>query len=236
MMRHILPITFLLLVVGCQSSVVTTDEGSTGLADTTGEGSTELVDTTDEGSTELVDTPADDSTELVDTPADSSTALKEGTYAGEFLCENTFTSEGFTTEEPNDFEESWTISASGLPLIEGSDARVGLVLDDDSGAFEVSLVVTEVTETSNGVTVHASAQVGLCANTCVFRFDGECDELLNCDLGTDCADCGEAMMDVSSTNTFTVDGDGIQVVRSVSFVETNKLLVIDLQCEGILVP
>ena len=93
-----------------------------------------------------------------------------------------------------------------------------------------------MTETSNGVTVHASAQVGLCANTCVFRFDGECDELLNCDLGTDCADCGEAMMDVSSTNTFTVDGDGIQVVRSVSFVETNKLLIIDLQCEGVLVP
>lgn len=163
----------------------------------------------------------------------NSPALKSGTYAGTLTCEWTESQSGIVVDQGGaSVSSTVVIGDSGLPLV-----TVGEVLVRTAGNLEIRSEVTDVIQAGNGAVVSLQATIELgCGNTCQFAFDGECDEVQFCSLGTDCSDCGPVVLTGPQTVTYqVVDENRIRRILSLIVREEDAGLVDFVErCEGIL--
>lgn len=94
--------------------------------------------------------------------------LQSGIYTGEIVCEGTFTDEfGTFPIEVTSEAGQRVISATGLPIESGLEAREGNTLEREFGGIAITVVIDAVTVTSNGVVVDStgSAVSNVCTLT-----------------------------------------------------------------------
>lgn len=168
-------------------------------------------------------------------PTDVGPPLKPGIYIGNLLCETTETVDGVSNTVIDSVPNSLTISNQGLPVFEGQEIFVGLVLTFDAGFREEMETVTDITESDNGVVMSFDIQVSLCADSCALSRDGICDEIALCDPGTDCTDCGAFVFEETGSRTWTAAGaDEIRRVSNELGTDTGGIVFFTRTCEGVL--
>jgi len=124
---------------------------------------------------------------------------------------------------------------------------VGLVSTSNLGAITLNESITDITASDNGVVVglDLDAQFVLCTGTCAFAFDGVCDDggpgaaFVECDLGTDCSDCGQTTVNLQGTQSITYKLFGVDRIdfrRSSAVAFPGTVVSSDKECQGVLVP
>lgn len=161
--------------------------------------------------------------------------LKPGIYIGNLLCDTIQTVAGFSNTVIDSVPVSLTISNHGLPVFEGQEIFVGLVLTFDAGFRKETETVTEITESNNGLVMSFATEVSLCADSCALSRDGICDEIVLCGQGTDCTDCGTFVFEVTGSRTYIAAGaDEIRRVSNELGSDRDGLFFFTRTCEGVL--
>jgi|GEM_PF-3420104 len=166
-------------------------------------------------------------------PSSIGPALTPGTYVGTTTCQWTESHNGLLVDQGGvQVSTTVVIGESGLP-----SGAVGEVSTSTAGNLEVSSQITDIISTANGAAVSLQATIQLdCGDTCLYAFDGECDEVQYCALATDCSDCGPVVLTGPETITLqVVDENRLRRTLSLTVREEDAGLVDFVErCEGIL--
>lgn len=174
----------------------------------------------------------------VNPPQQSPPAIEAGIYSGTSTCDYLLavgSQEPFESSDTGAFSRAF--SDAGLPTANGEDIFVGKTSTTILGATTFQFTIQNIVQSTNGLLIGYDARSEWdCANSCTFAFDGVCDEVNFCQLGTDCFDCGPVVFTGFRTVSYQVVDE--QTIRYVSTwtlsEEDDDIAVESLSCEGTL--
>jgi hypothetical protein len=156
-----------------------------------------------------------------------------GLYTGDNTCRIVATAGGESVSWVQTNPDSLLIGTDGMPpgFAPGQPHTV------DRGLFSQDFQITSVEQAANGLRITAAASMNFrCANSCRYALDRVCDEPTYCELGTDCTDCGQLVLDGSQTLVFRRAGDDeIATTGTSNANDVDGLIVLNITCSGTLV-
>ncbi len=157
-----------------------------------------------------------------------------GIFTGNAFCDLTGSFNGDSSTESSTNQFTIIIDEFGNLINAGEVVESGQTWFTEIGDLVVAKTVINVTNTQNGLVIRFEVDIEFpCGggNSCVWAFDGECDEPIFCSAGTDCADCGPFFLSGEGTTTLQ-NSNGV-----VNYIETwaaaqQSFIIINFSCNG----